>query len=75
MPRLRTQLRCPAEVKSGRSGDADSTSSRFCYLVEWAGYAPSERSWEPHWQVLQRGDPELEAQAAALRDAVQRGAA
>ena len=54
--------------------DARLEPGGWFYLVEWEGYDASERSWEPHWGVLQRGDPELETQAAALRDAVQRGA-
>ena len=48
-------------------------SGGWYYLVEWEAYAASERSWEPHLRVLQRGDEELEAQAADLRDAVLRG--
>ena len=54
--------------------DARLEPGGWFYLVEWEGYDASERSWEPHWGVLQRKDGELETQAAALRDAVQRGA-
>ena len=53
--------------------DARLESGDWFYLVEWEGYPASERSWEPHRGVLRGGDPELEAQAAALREAVQRG--
>ena len=48
-------------------------SAGWFYLVEWKGYPESERSWEPHWPLLRSGHEELEAEAAALREAVQRG--